>query len=449
MPNRDKVVWYEGMHLDPHHFQQWERQQGSALDFRIRSVRPFDWGLLDLAVDQEALLNGQFRLLKCRGIMPDGLVFNIPDDDPAPPARNFKDLFAPSQSEFGVFLAVPVEQPKGGNCRLEGDPHLRATRYTYQEIRVTDDNTGADERPIGVGRKNIQVKFASDALEDLSLLKIAEVQRAPDGSLRLHPSFIPPCLSLSASEGLMAIVRRLSELLLAKSSAFGAKSSRPGDSDWTARDFVTFLALQTLNTHGPLIHHLFAVGKAHPESAYMALLALGGQLTAFAPQAGVHPRDFPVYDHENPARCFPAMDLTIRGLLEQLLPQVKYVVIPIEKKTESLSFGHVGDSSLFQRAKFFMIAEGDFPEKKITDEMPSNVRIASPDTISSVLSSFLKALPLKFLPSPPLGLPKRERSYVFQLESGGPFWEAICRSQTIAVYVPNEFRGLRFELVAM
>ena len=66
-----------------------------------------------------------------------------------------------------------------------------------------------------------------------------------------------------------------------------------------------------------------------------------------------------------------------------------------------------------------------------------------------ILSSFLKALPLKLLPSPPIGLPKRERSFVFQLESGGPFWEAICRSQTIAVYVPNEFRGLRFELVAM
>lgn len=332
---------------------------------------------------------------------------------------------------------------------MEGDVHLRATRFTYQEIRVADDNTGADERPIGVGRKNIQVRFATDPLEDLSLLKIAEIQRASDGSLQLNPAFIPACLALSASEGLTAIVRRLSELLMAKSSALGAKTSRPGDSDWTPRDTVTFLALQTINTHAPLVHHLFAAGKAHPESVFTELVALGGQLSVFAPQAGIHPRDFPAYDHENLAKCVPPIDMTIRAILEQLLPQVKYIVIPIEKRNESLYFGRVADASLFQRAKFYMIAEGDFPEKKITDEVPSNLRIASPDTISSVLSSFLKALPLKFLPSPPIGLPKRERSFVFQLESGGAFWEAICRSQTIAVYVPNEFRGLKFELVAM
>jgi type VI secretion system protein ImpJ len=449
MSQRDKVVWYEGMHLDPHHFQQWDRFQKFLLNFRMRSLTPYDWGLIDLAVDKEALVNGQFSILRCKGVTPDGLVFNIPDEDPAPAAKNFKGTFLPTLTELAVFLAVPAEKQSGGNIRWENEPGRRDTRFTFQTVRVTDDNTGTDERDIGVGKKNFEIRFGSESLEELSVLKIAEITRAQDGSFALSGTFIPPCLSIGASENLMAITRRLLELLIAKSTALSSKKAMPGDSDWTPQDLPFLLALQSINASIPVLNHFYAGSKGHPEELYVSLSALAGQLSGLSSQADFEPRTFPAYDHDNPVGCFARMDLIIRAILESLVPQAKYLTIPLEKKSESLYVGRVKDAGLFHKAKFFLIAGGDFPEKKLIDEVPTNLRIASPDTINAVLSGFLKALPLKYVASLPAGLPKKEKTLYFQLEPIGPFWEAIGRSQALAIFIPNELSGLKIEVVAV
>jgi len=449
MSQRDKVVWYEGMHLDPHHFQQWDRTQKFLLNFRIRSLKPYDWGLIDLAVDKEALVNGQFNILRCKGVTTDGLIFNIPDEDPAPAAKDFKRVFLPTLTELAVFLTVPVEKQKGGNIRWESEPGRRDARFTFQTVRVADDNSGSDERDIGVGRKNFEVRFGNEPLEELSILKIAEIKRAQDGSFVLSGTFIPPCLSIGASENLTAITRRLLELLIAKSTDLGSRKALPGDADWTPQDLPFLLALQSINASIPVLNHLYAAAKGHPEELYISLSTLAGQLSGLTSQTGFEPRSFPAYDHENPGDCFARMELIIRAILESLAPQAKYLTIPLEKKSEALYLGRVKDAGLFEKAKFFLIAGGDFPERKLIDEVPTNLRIASPDTINAVLSGFLKALPLSYVASPPPGVPKKERALYFRLEPTGPFWDAIGRSQALAIFIPNELSGLKIEVIAV
>ncbi len=148
MSQRQKVIWFEGMNLDPHHFQQWERYHKSLLDFRIRSIIKFDWGILDISIDKEGIVNGQFNLLKCKGITPDGLIFNIPDEDPAPHSRNIQELFQATQNELSVFLVIPSEKERGRNCILQEESGKKELRYILNNISVTDDNTGANEREI-------------------------------------------------------------------------------------------------------------------------------------------------------------------------------------------------------------------------------------------------------------------------------------------------------------
>ena len=43
--DRRRVVWYEGMALDPHHLQQWDRAHQRALDARLRAVPPLRLGV--------------------------------------------------------------------------------------------------------------------------------------------------------------------------------------------------------------------------------------------------------------------------------------------------------------------------------------------------------------------------------------------------------------------
>jgi len=450
MSSHDKVIWHEGQRLDPHHFQQWDRHFSHLLDFRLKSLAPHSWGLLDLAIDKEALLNGQFRLLRGKGVMPDGLVFNIPEEDPAPLAQNFKDQFAPAEPELSVYLAIPAEKDRGLNCQLTGPMGPSDVRYYGTQIALTDDNTGADERKITAAQKNFQIRFGNDAsLQGLSLLKIAEVVRSADGSFVLSDTFIPTCLAVEASDRLLTVTRRLLELLIAKGASLLTVGPASGQKELSSSDIALLLALQAVNASIPLVNRFYHLPKHHPEELYTSLLALAAQLSTFASVAGTPPRNLPVYDHENLSRCFNGLDVEIRLLLDNLVVTAKFINLPLEKKGESLYAGRVPDPGLFQRALFFLVVSSDMAERDMIDQVPANVRVAPPDMINAVLASFRTALPLKYTPVPPAGLSKKEGVLYFQLEPGGVFWEAIVRSQTFSIFVPAELRRLRIEAIAV
>jgi type VI secretion system protein ImpJ len=449
MSSHLKVVWHEGMRLDPHHFQQWDRFYSHLLNFRLQSVAPYAWGILDLNVDKEALLNGQFRLLRCKSVMPDGLVVSIPEDDPAPLSESFKDQFAPTDQELSVFLTIRAEIDRGINCQLEGEKRNREARFLSTPISVIDDNTGADERKITAAQKNFQIRFGNASLQGLSFLKIAEVVRSSDGSFVLKETFIPSSLTIAASDRLMNITRRLLELLTAKSASIAAAVPGTGRRELSPSDLILFLALQAINTYTPLISQFYNLPRSHPEMIYMCLLALAGQLSTFSSAGGPQPRNFPMYEHENLSRCFNTLDAEIRILLDSLVPTAKYISLPLEKIGESMYSGRVPDPGLFQRASFYLVVSSDLPEREMIDQIPTNIRVASPDTINAVLISFRKALPLKYTPVPPAGLPKKEGVLFFQLEPGGPFWEAILRSQALSIFVPTELKSIKIEAIAV
>jgi type VI secretion system protein ImpJ len=83
------------------------------------------------------------------------------------------------------------------------------------------------------------------------------------------------------------------------------------------------------------------------------------------------------------------------------------------------------------------------------DEIPTNLRVASPDQIDAVLSSFQTALAIKYASVPPSVLPMTEGSYYFQLQPSGPFWDAIVASQGLAVFIPSDLKGIVIEAVAV
>src|SRR5882762_4719466 len=86
MKSLSRVVWSEGMYLGPHHFQAQSRYFEDSIRFVAESLWPETYGLAGIALDEEALGNGTVSIVHVRGIMPDGVVFHIPESD-APPKR--------------------------------------------------------------------------------------------------------------------------------------------------------------------------------------------------------------------------------------------------------------------------------------------------------------------------------------------------------------------------
>ena len=139
----------------------------------------------------------------------------------------------------------------------------------------------------------------------------------------------------------------------------------------------------------------------------------------------------------------------IREILDRIVPTANYITIPLEKESESQFRGHVSNPQLFQTAKFFLKVSSDLPERRVIDEVPVNLRVASPDTITAVLSSFQTALPLKHTSVPPTVLPMHEGTHYFRLEPTGPFWDAICQGGSLSIFIPKELREIRIEVVAV
>lgn len=438
------------MTLDPHHFQQWDRNHRFEMDMRIRSVMPLAWGFAALDIDREALANGQIRLRSCRGITQDGLFFDCPGNHALPQTLGVKERFTPAMDRLRVYLALPAEQARGRNCQLVGSPENRPTRFTVENITLTDDNTGATEREIGVCSPNLKIIFGNDSLDDYTVLEIAEVVRAQDGAYSLSDKFIPPCVAIGASENLMRILRQVLEHLIAKSDALSERRRQQTASqgELTAAEATAMGILHIINSFIPMLRYRYTGATCHPEEVYAELVSMAGQLLTFAPDAELRPADLPLYDHADSGECFAGLAGILLRLLDTVL-SANFVRIPLEKQTESQWIGRIHDQRLLAGAHFYLAASGEVPERKLVDELPLRMKVSGAEEMATLVNAALPGLPMTHTARPPAGLPLRPGLQYYHLEKSGRLWESIVRSNNVAIFVPADFKAVKFELMAV
>ena len=61
-----KVVWTEGMFLQPQHFQQHDRFTEFQLRERLAALTAYGWGFSSLALDEASLALGKLALEKSK-----------------------------------------------------------------------------------------------------------------------------------------------------------------------------------------------------------------------------------------------------------------------------------------------------------------------------------------------------------------------------------------------
>ena len=318
MRTLESVVWSKGVFLTPQHLQAQDRFLESLLQFRVDALQFRPWGFKELLLDGEALANGLLKINRAVGIFPDGLLFEIPDSDPAPEPKPLAPYFAPDQEFLDVFLAVPAFRDHGMNVSAPGRGF--DTRYVAEVATVRDENTGTSERPIQVARKNFRLLTAEENCQGSCLLSLARVRRTAADAFEADPRFVPPLLDSSASPYLVSIARRLVEIVSAKSAMLSGMRRQKNQSlaEFTVADIANFWLLYTVNTHFPALRHLFESAGHHPEELYASMSSLASSLTTFSLK--IQPRDLPAYDHENLGGCFTALDEQLEFLLETVVP---------------------------------------------------------------------------------------------------------------------------------
>jgi type VI secretion system protein ImpJ len=81
MPLLEPVIWAKGTILSPQYLQSQDRFLTDSLQFHLRALNFRPWGFQTLRIDQQALAAGTLTVSEASGIMPDGLLFDIPASD--------------------------------------------------------------------------------------------------------------------------------------------------------------------------------------------------------------------------------------------------------------------------------------------------------------------------------------------------------------------------------
>jgi len=438
---RSRVVWSQGMFLQPHHFQQEGRYVERQLDARARATHPYGWGFTRLAIDQAALALGKVALADVAGVLPDGTPFAAPDLDalPAPfevPAEMRDEL---------VLLALPIARP--GTMEVDfGDAADRLARYRAQEL-TTRDHTSASDQPasIQIGQLQLRLLRAKDATAAYAALGCARVvQRRPDGQVVLAPEFIPPQHTLAATPQLAQMAGHIHGLLLQRAQALAARMGQLGHG---VAEVAHFLMLQMFNRWEPVFSQHARLANAHPQRLYDDCVALAGEFATFV-GAGRRAATFPTYSHDDPAACFTPVMTELRDLFSRGLEDTAIAIELIDRKF-GVRTATIADLELVRTATFVLAVNAQVPPEQLKTRFMAQSKLGPVERIRDLVNLQLPGIGLRNLPVAPRQLPFHAGFFYFELERSSDLWKQFEKAGNLAIHVAGEFPGLEMQLWAI
>lgn len=446
MKSLQPVVWAKGTFLTPQHLQVQSRFLENVLYAHIAGTQFRPWGFSEILLNQEALAEGLVSFSRASGIMPDGLPFSFPDADRLPPERPLDECIAANRNDTEIFLALPLYREKTMNVAMGLDAPDTRYRSTVRNFR--DENNGIIEKPVHVAQKNFRFLTDLDPHEGYAVMGAARIIRTEAGVYRQDMQYVPPILNIGASESVLAIARRLVEILTSKSTTLSSSRRQRKQSlaDFTATDIANFWLLYTANTYLPLLRHIYEVRRGHPEVLYQMMLSLAGSLTTFS--FDIKPQDLPVYDHAKLGKCIFDLDEKIRILLETVVPS-NCISIPLKLTQPFIYAAALDNEKYIQGTKMYLAVSSKVPEQQLISRVPMLVKTCSATHIDHLVKQALPGITLTHVPSPPSAIPVKLDYQYYSLNQAGPAWEAVTRARNFAAYVPADFPTPELELVIL
>lgn len=412
-----------------------------------RTVQPFFWGVRRMRIEPEALQAGILRFSELHLIFPDGEIYAAPDTDELPDAFNFgaeRDL-----GEKEIFhLAIAPLKAQGPNFSSDRVGNGISLRYFQCDEIAPDLFTNAVESEVSVLKKCVRILADRDARDQFISMPLVRIQRTGTGAFETDTSFVPAATSLEAAPVLMAVLRRLLDLLQAKVNALYGHHREPSKNviEFRSGDIASFWLLHTASSAYAGLLHLLQQSQLHPERLFQRMLELAGALMTFSKSFSL--ADLPSYNHAEPGPAFFKLDRIIRELMETVI-STRYFSIALEEAKPSFWAGRLDSEKISASTAFYLGISADMPPAELVDSIPLRVKIGAPDDVEKLV---LSAMPgIRVIPSPqvPAAIPVRPGAYYFALEPRGPLYERMLKAQSITIYVPTGFRELKLELIAV
>jgi len=438
MPWRNKVIWSEGLFLRPHHLQQHDRYLEHLLDSRCASLQAHGWGITELEIDNNLLSLGKFSITSCKGILPDGTPFSIPDDAPPP-----SPLPVPEElHNEKVYLGLPLRR-RGLVETDSSNTKESLARFNPQEIDVDDNVAGHESTAaLQVGHLRLRLLLDNEDRNNFACLGLARIlESRPDKGVILDEAFLPSCLDCSASPKLKGFITELQGLLEHRCEALGGRVSEAGRGG--VAEIADFLMLLLVNRSLPLITHLSNLPGLHPEAFYRTALQIAGELATFT-SAEKRPPAFPAYQHDDQENTFTPLMKELRHSLSMVLEQ-NAIAIPLEERKYGVRVASFADKNLLREAQFVLAIKADVRQEVLQNTFPSQVKIGPVEHIRQMVNSGLPGIGLRLLPVAPRQIPYHAGFTYFELDRTSQYWKGLEQSGAFAVHVSGDYPGLELE----
>ena len=431
---RTKVVWSEGMLLQPQHLQQAERHADHARHVLLRGTTPYAWGFSELEIDAAALSLGKLALVRAVGVFGDGTVFDMPAVDPLPEPI---DIPANMRDE-AVVLALPVRRAGAREADAEGYEEL--VRHRVLEAEVPDSNTtGERTAMLQLGALHTRLLRAGEATDAWTTLNVARVvERRVDNQVQLHRGLVPPLLDVAGQSVVRGWVDELLGLLRQRAEALAGRMTQGGTGG--VAEIADFLLLQTVNRHEPVFAHFARLAALHPLRFYEQALELAGDLGTF--RDARRATRFPPYVHDDLEASFrPLMD-DLRRSLSMVLEQ-SAIRIELHDRKHGVRVALIPDVDLQRNATFVLAVQSQMAAEALRARFPTQVKIGPVERIRDLVNLQLPGVTLTPMPVAPRQIPFHTGANYFELETrNSELWRQLEQSGGMAMHIAGDFPGL-------
>jgi len=437
-----KVVWSEGMFLNPQHFQQQERYFERLLQGKCSAYGAYAWGMHEFEIDQQLLSLGKVSVTKAKGVFPDGTPFSFPDVDEPPPVLEVPE----NTHNTIVYICVPVKRPGAVDVIEQENSQGLARYYSFEQETRDISNESGDNISLNVGKLRFRLMLETDDLSGyacVGLIRIAESRE--DKNVLLDDSYIATCLDCKKSPKLAGYLTEVIGLLHHRGEAIAgrlADTNRGGTAE-----IADYMMLQLINRIEPMTNHLSKMNGLHPVDLFAESVQMVGELSTFVSKNKRTPV-FPPYLHDDLQLTFTPVIAELRNCLSMVYEQTAVSLKLVEKKY-GIRVAEMADKSLIGTAMFVLSVRADVPEDALRAHLPAQIKIGPVERIRQLVNAAMPGIGLKPLPVAPRQIPYHSGYTYFQLEPQSDFWNELKHSGGFALHVGGDFPGLELEFWAI
>jgi len=412
------------------------------MDERLSTVSRYLYGISEFEFNPEYLSFGRIAIERAVGVMPDGSVFRIPQEDVHPDALEIEDASLANQL---VYLAVPL---RSESLREINWPDAQGTgRYESRRLEVRDVHTlQGDMTTIDVSPIRIQLMLEKEDRSAYASMAVGRIlEKRPDGSVVMDPDFIPCHVNVAANSSLHRFINEISGLMRERAKNIAQRIGSPAQGG--VADVSDFMLLQALNRLQPQIHHLAELRSLHPERLFESLSTVVGELATFTDESRLPPNAVS-YNHDMPTESFWPLIRNLRQALSVVL-EPRAVAIQLDKRKYGLMVAPIQDPQLMQTADFIIAVKARMPMDDLRRQFTQQTKVSSVEKIRELISLQLPGVPLVVLPVAPRQLPYHAGYIYYQLDKTSSAWQQLSQSSGFAFHIAAAFDDLDLQFWAI